>query len=195
MICFEREHRSLTTFYDFNNDKIDLDRVANPTPAYVELKPFCTKIPKDFFAGMQSLVALRGDMNNVFEIESGAFRNCTNLCSVPVFQRVAKTGEGVFQGCSSLREIELPPTMFEIPPYFFDGCESLTEVKLPEYLVSIGYAAFRNSGIKRIKFPRTLRHVADFAFYGAALEEIEVTFKGVAFGCNSINSCPQIRYD
>ncbi|OON97701.1 MAG: hypothetical protein ATN31_01205 [Candidatus Epulonipiscioides saccharophilum] len=66
----------------------------------------------------------------------------------------------------------------EIGSSAFEGCKDLTEVTLPEDVISIGSAAFRNTGLKKIFIPKSVTRVYSntfsnckdlkFVFYGGS---------------------------
>ena len=80
----------------------------------------------------------------------------------------------------------------------------LTEVILPDSVITIGEGAFRGSGnLKKIVLPDSLRYIYGSAFYGTAIEKIEIPasvecIDTVAFyGCNyltEINVSPDNPY-
>ena len=69
----------------------------------------------------------------------------------------------------------------------------LTEVVLPDSVITIGKGAFDGSGnLKEIVLPDSLRYIYGSAFYGTAIEKIEIPASveyidtGAFFECDSL---------
>ena len=123
---------------------------------------------------------------SLVKIGDYAFFDCTSLESIVVPESVEKFGRNVFRSCTSLKKAEINGTFSELPERTFYYCSALEKVKLPEDLISIeeeafedtaisefpqlekieyiGYRAFKNTKITKIRFPLSLRYIDSFAF-------------------------------
>lgn len=128
---------------------------------------------------------------NTASIGDYAFADATSLPSVVIGNGVTSIGNHAFGGATSLTSVEIGNGVTTIGDYAFEGATNLKTVSFGENLVSIGdYAfanltklysrqtldlsatklqrigskAFRRNRMFNIKFPETLRVVADSAF-------------------------------
>ena len=67
----------------------------------------------------------------------------------------------------------LPSSLTQIEEQTFFGDSSLEKVVLPDGLLSIGSQAFAYSGVKTINLPETIAFIADDAFLGCDLEQVD----------------------
>lgn len=72
--------------------------------------------------------------DSVYEIESSAFLNCTNLSEVELSSDLKIIGDNAFGGCKNLQSIELPEQLEKIGVWAFTDT-SITEIKLPDNAV------------------------------------------------------------
>jgi hypothetical protein len=108
------------------------------------------------------------------------FAGCTNLERVVILGNVTSIGTYAFNECVNLASIKLTGPA-EQPPG-----EDVDMSKLPESLQTIGFRAFRNTGLKKITIPRNVRSYTiqnndNGAFDGClALTEVDVKTKLLA---------------
>ena len=76
------------------------------------------------------------------EIASWAFYNCTGLRSISLPARITKIGGYAFSGCTGLTSITLPANLTKIDDRTFEGCTGLTSISLPANLTEIESGAF-----------------------------------------------------
>ncbi len=124
----------------------------------------------------------------VLSVGRGAFKNCTALEQVTVWDGLVKLGSSAFSGCTALRQISLPDSVSEVgtsvfkqcanlqkavlgrritavPDYMFQGCTALSSVTLGAQTVSIGTAAFNKcTSLGEIVLPDTLTTIGSEAF-------------------------------
>lgn len=85
-----------------------------------------------------------------------------------------------FEDARGLSTALLPSSLRQIEAYAFTGCTGLTELTLPEGLLSIGGGAFRETGLREITFPASLRtcclnDTGDAMFLNSPMENIYVS--------------------
>ena len=87
------------------------------------------------------------DLNNVTEIQAGAFRGCSSLASLTIPTNQCYIGIHTFDGCSSLTSIDIPNSVRSIGDWSFYGCTGLTSVVIPDSVNNIGMLAFGGCNI------------------------------------------------
>lgn len=193
MVCFDPEYRKIVKFYDFNHNLIDLDANPNPHPAHAVVLPGIISLPMDFFAEMSSLISVQLPPT-VTDLGANVFLNCTNLVYLDL-SSVKTFGMGVCQGCISLSKVRLNKNLKAIPDFMFADDKALVNFDMPPALQSIGQAAFRNTGLTRVKLPQTVERVLHHAFYGCELESVEILYGGVMFDDEVFSNFPEIILD
>lgn len=68
--------------------------------------------------------------NNIYIVETAAFKDCTQLKSVDIDAECSIFFYSCFKNCTSLRRIELPSSTYSINANMFEGCTSLEYVDL-----------------------------------------------------------------
>ena len=101
-----------------------------------------TEIASKTFADCTALTELT--IEGSVDIGAWAFKNCTELGSVNLGEKVTAIRNGAFEGCSSLNlsKIEIPDSVTSIGSGAFRNCSNLTEVTIGSGIV---YAAGANS--------------------------------------------------
>ena len=101
-----------------------------------------TEIASETFAGCTALTELT--IEGSVDIGSWAFKNCTELGSVNLGEKVTAIRIGAFEGCSNLNlsKIEIPDSVTSIGSDAFRNCSYLTEVTIGSGIV---YAADASS--------------------------------------------------
>ncbi len=67
-------------------------------------------------------------LDGILSIESEAFAGCTKMKKIDIPSTVVRLGAGAFEGCKSLESVTLPASLVEIEEGAFAGCESLSEI-------------------------------------------------------------------
>ena len=108
------------------------------------------------------------------KIASGAFRNATGLEKID-FGKCTSISRNAFSGCGNLREVNAP-YVTDIGETAFADCGNLKTVTIPEDKeIKIGYRAFANSGIEKIKVREITLVSSSNVFEGClSLKELSV---------------------
>ena len=127
----------------------------------------------DFQVEDTVLVAYLGDGGDVVipdevtEIGTSAFQNCTSLTKVTIPSSVVAIGAYAFNGCTGLNEIVFSEGLERISDSAFTGCGNLTELSFPSTLTNIGASAFQNcTGLSGLALPENLSIIGSYAFSG-----------------------------
>lgn len=100
---------------------------------------------------------------NITTIEKEAFRGCSNLISITIFENVKSIGNMAFYG-SSLSEIDIPKGVETIGSGAFRFC-NLSEITIPEGVKTIEYCAFSdNKNLKSVTIPQSVTSIGREAF-------------------------------
>lgn len=81
-------------------------------------------------------------LGETIQIESGAFKNCSNLKRVILPALLSKIDNETFSGCVSLTSIDIPDTVIQIKQHTFKDCTQLTKLKLSASLSDVANSAF-----------------------------------------------------
>lgn len=83
-----------------------------------------------FQGGDIELVSSIGGVN-VYELDSGCFKNKTTLTGITIPATVNVVEASVFSGCTGLMKVTFLGTPKSIPATAFDGCTNLTTINVP----------------------------------------------------------------
>lgn len=115
---------------DINTLKTLLEENPNKKFYFTFMELEQTKIPDDFFAGIENLCTIRTPLT----IGDRAFKDCKNLEDIGF--EFTSIGESAFEGCESLKSLELDipygKTLY-IGKNAFKGCSNMTYVKFDQY--------------------------------------------------------------
>lgn len=113
--------------------------------------------------------------NAITKISDVMFQYCYALERIVIPNSVAEIGEGAFMECKSLKEVVIGNGVKKIDECAFTKCQSLTAISLPNTLEIIGTRAFRETGLKTIDIPASVKTIDCYALYCAG--------KGVVINC------------
>lgn len=105
---------------------------------------------------------------------SGAFHDNDSFEKVILPQSLPNIGKDMFSGADRIKEVIMPLYADSIGDYSFYRCRSLEKVELPTNLIYIGPNAFRETGIKTIKLPSTVKTIGKRAFEYSTLTSINL---------------------
>lgn len=95
--------------------------------------------------------------------------DCSALTSINFKGTIGTTiSRYAFKGCSSLKSINLFEGIATIGEYAFTDCTALTQLTMPTTLTSIGNCCFGNSGLTGLSLQRNLTIIGEYAFAGCA---------------------------
>ena len=101
----------------------------------------------------------------VVSIGRYVFRDCTNLTSIHIPERVTKIEYSAFQRCSSLTSINIPESVTNMEDSAFSQCSSLTSINIPKGVTSIRACIFyRCSSFTSINIPESVTSIKSQAF-------------------------------
>ena len=105
--------------------------------------------------------------NDITQIKSYAFFDCTGLTEVTIGNSVTSIGYGAFEHCTGLTEVTIPNSVTSIGHRAFHDCTGLTSVTIPNSVTSIGSSAFYGcTGLTSVTIPNSVTSIRSSAFYG-----------------------------
>lgn len=123
-----------------------------------------TEIGSAAFSNCPSLISV-SIPSTIRKIGFEAFSGCSSLDNISIPNSVESVGMCLFTNCSSLSNIILPDSWTYIQSRMFEGCTSLKTLQLPNSLVSIGDAAFMDSGLECVSIPSSVNSLESSVFY------------------------------
>lgn len=102
--------------------------------------------------------------NFVKSLEIAVFSRNTDIKSVALGDGIKTISKAAFRGCVNLETVKLGKNTTCIESEAFAFCQKLREIKGAESLVTIGYAAFKNTSIKKFIGGNKLKYLAECTF-------------------------------
>ena len=128
-----------------------------------------------------------------------AFKNCKNLISVNIPDRVYLIGYQAFYGCSSLTSITIGDSVTgdgvtEIGKSAFYGCSNLKSIIIPDNVTSIGNYTFYNcTSLTNITIPNSVTSIGERAFsFCSSLTSITIPDSITTIGEDAFLSCNRL---
>ncbi|MGM9645664.1 MAG: leucine-rich repeat domain-containing protein [Eubacteriales bacterium] len=116
------------------------------------------------------------------------FEKNASLTEITLPSKLTSMGSGVFGSCKALTKINIPAGIESIGSSAFEGCNALTTVEFEEgsKLATIGYKAFRSTGLTSITIPNGVTEIGYNAFFDCkSLEYINLGASVKTFGVDS----------
>lgn len=158
-----------------------------------------------------------GNNYSVTQINSSAFKDCTQLHRVSLPEKLISIGWWAFQGCSSLEEIVFPESVSTLSACAFKNCTGLTQIKIPVNLSSCGESVFYGctgitavdltgncsslgigmfcgcTGITTLTIPKNISQVGESAFNSCTgLTELTLVNPEIKLSQNSFRHCTSL---
>ena len=132
--------------------------------------------------------------NNVISIGNSTFSGCSNLTSITLPSSVTSIGSYAFYNCSSLLSIIIPKGVTNIGASMFYGCSSLTSITIPDSVISIGDSAFYGcSSLTNITGSNGVTNIGGSSFYGcSSLTEIIIPASVTSIGSYTFYNCSSL---
>lgn len=121
------------------------------------------------FPGSVNLAKVVYGNNEITEVPSYSFQNCTALAEVALPTGLTTIGDQAFLN-TGLTAVEIPVGVTAIGSSVFNGCRSLATVTMGDGVTKIGDMAFYNAGVKSLTWPSALTSIGAYAFSGTAFE-------------------------
>lgn len=141
----------------------------------------------------------------ITDIESGAFKDCTNLTSVILSDGLRHIHSWAFKNCTNLTNITIPDSVIDISDYAFQGCGNLTNVYITDMeawcklwfgkndanpLCYADNLYLNNELVTELIIPNTITEIKDYTFYSCGSLQSVVIHKGVtSIGEYAFRSC------
>jgi len=143
-----------------------------------------TEIGENCFRGCAALKEITTPAS--LEIIWGeAFKDCTGLEKVTLNGDLSSINNDIFSNCTALKEVVISETFGGLGENMFFGCTALESIELPEGLTTVFENAFRNTGIRELVFPSTMKTLPSVANMDA-LEKLDLS------KCVNLTSVPAI---
>ncbi|MCM1484363.1 MAG: leucine-rich repeat domain-containing protein [Muribaculaceae bacterium] len=130
----------------------------------VTLEPAMTAIQASFFRDCRSLTKITfGPATS-----AAAEADDDTADEVVLPEGLKSIGSYAFSGCTALNlSPRMPSTLTTISSYAFDGMKQLSAIELPEGFTTFGQYQFRNTSIKEVVIPSTVKSLTTgYLFYG-----------------------------
>lgn len=126
-------------------------------------------------------------------LPKSAFRDFVKLYEIKLPSSIQYIGESALLGCKNLLRATLCKGITRIENNAFSGCIRLKALSIPAGVASIGYGAFRDSGIETITMGEGLLSLEESAFYNCLnLQSVELPSTLEFMGNTCFSSCKKL---
>ena len=131
---------------------------------------------------------------DVTSVGNRAFKDCPNITSVTIPNKVSYVGQRAFEGCTSLTSVTLPNSVTSLEDGTFYGCSSLAEIVIPNSVRTIYSEAFYNcSEMTSIIIPNSVISIESSAFSGCSgLTSIIIPDNVTTIGQSAFRDCSNL---
>ena len=105
-------------------------------------------------------------------VGASAFSKCGNLTYVSVPASATRIDGGAFADNPRLSKVDFQAKVDSLPDSIFKNCPALTSFVIPDGVMTIGKAAFSESGLKTVTIPITVTKIEDNAFASTSLTDV-----------------------
>ncbi len=138
------------TYFKTGSDIAAHSFESNNTLVTVHMEDSVKVVGERAFSGCLALNFITWS-NQLHEIKSYAFSNCTKLNSITIEScDDLVIGNGAFSGCSKVKTISLPEGLTKIGEKAFEDCKELETIVLPVSLKEINYGMLQNTPKLRV---------------------------------------------
>ncbi len=130
---------------------------------------------------------------NLQTVGIGAFSDCTALAGVDL-SGVTSIGAYAFRNCALRGALSLNGAVSQIPDYAFAGNAALTAVTIPSGVTGIGASAFYNcAGIGELVIPEKTETIGASAFSGLAqIQSVTIPASVTSLGTSAFANCTSL---
>lgn len=127
-------------------------------------------------------------------IDENAFRGCSSISTVTMFDNITSIGSYAFFTCSGLTSVTIPDSVTSIGDLAFEGCSGLTSITIPDSVTSIGSAAFSDcADLTSITIGNSVTSIGDQAFYNCSgLTSITIPDRVTSIGGGAFDNCSKL---
>ena len=133
---------------------------------------------------LPSYVEYNGEKYKVVSIDMSAFKGCNDMTSLTISNTITDIHSNVLDGCRNLAELRVIPGN---PVYDSrDNCNAIINTKekelvfgckntvIPKTVTSLGWSAFRGSGLTSIIIPNSVNYISQDAFYDCWISSLTI---------------------
>ncbi len=131
--------------------------------------------------------------NTFTTINEYAFYDCSSLKTVIIPDSIIKIAYSAFSSCELLTNVKLPNFLETIESFSFSGCESITSIVIPNSVSRIGRYAFRDTSIKEITIPNSVKELDGFQDC-KSLETVNLPDTDIIIYDEAFNNCENLKY-
>ena len=127
-------------------------------------------------------------------IGQSAFYGCEGLTKVQIPNSVKTMETMAFEACYKLSTVNIPTSLTSISEYAFMNCDSLKEIDIPNTIIAIKEGAFRNSGLRDVIIPNSVKTIEDEVFdWCSFLAKVAIGNSVTSIGYHAFYDCSNLR--
>ena len=124
---------------------------------------------------LENVIIQTRDGQGVEYIGVSAFEGCKSLQTITLPDTITNIGSRCFAMCTKLDNIKLSDSLLLLADELFVGCNNLKNLELPRNLQKLGAQCLTNTGLSKIKFPKSLETIGTRALEISRLKEIDTS--------------------
>ena len=134
---------------------------------------------------------------NVSQVGSNAFKNCSSLVSVLFKEGAVRTlGDQLFYGSANLKRVVIEGSVSSFGSSMFTTCTNLEYVSLPSGMTTLANNLFKNlSNLKTVILPDSITSIGNQVFYECSkLESITIPSSVQSIGTMAFYNCKALKF-
>lgn len=160
------------TLTEYKNDESIVTIPASITDTKTGKKYAVIAVGPESFKGSKAVSITLPE--SVIMLYPKCFADAKKLMTVNLPVSVDEIPAQAFKGCNNLTEVNMPGVK-KIEEKAFQGCKHITGITLPSTLTTIGYEAFRKTGLKSVTIPASVTLIESGAFNScSALKSLHI---------------------